>query len=301
MTIFAVIIWYNNDNYCVSHMLRKVFVIIISCLIALGAIYIYYYHCWKHLWLVAKPLFSYPIHDNKKDTLRVLMIGDSWAAIHLKLRMDSFLCSELKRRIQRPVSVVSKGKGGEKSRGIYQLMFQTEEYGTKPLFFTGVDYCIISAGINDAAANLGTKQFCAHYRMIINFLLSNNIRPVIIEIPDVDLWNIYGKKTKKDLLVDFIRSTMTNCRMYNLHEYREALLEMLHDNNLMQHVLYVPMTLWNGEGVDINPSLFMSDKIHLNRRGYERLDHSIATAIVWDLEQSKDSTFVHQPVNENSQ
>lgn len=282
-------------------MARKIVYSLLFCILLLALLYGYCYIRWKHLWAISNSIQFYSVQKVLDDTLRVVMIGDSWAVIHSTLCMDSFLCLELKQRTQRPVSVISKGKGGEKSRGIYQLVFQTEEYGTKPLFLMGADYCIISAGINDAAANWGTKQFCAHYCMIINFLLSNNIRPVIIEIPDVDIWNIYGKKPKKDLLVDFVRSTMTNCGMYNMHEYREALLEMLHENNLMQHVLYVPMALWNGEGFAINPSLFMSDKIHLNRQGYERLDCSIAAAIAWDLEQSKNSTFVHQPVNENSQ
>jgi len=280
---------------------RKILIILVIGILLFGAVYGYYYHRWKHLWAVSKTLPYYPVSNKQDDTLRVVMIGDSWAGIHTELGMDAFLESQLGNLLMCPVKVWSKGKGGEKSRGIYKLMFQMEGYGTKPLILQGADYCIISAGINDAAANLGTKQFVAHYKMILDFLLVNHIRPVIIEIPDVDIWNIYGNKGKKDLLSDFVKSTMTGCRMYHFHEYREALLEMLHDCNLMQNVLYVPMTLWNGEGVEINPSLFVGDKIHLNRRGYERLDSSIATAIVRDLQQTEHSAFVNQPMCQDAE
>lgn len=274
-------------------MLHKVMLFLFFCLLALGVTYGYYYSRWKRLWAPANPMTPYSVSHIQDDALRVLMIGDSWAGIHSELQMDTFLRSKLEQKILQPVSVVSKGKGGEKSKGIYQLLFQTDGYGTRNLFNAGVDYCIISAGINDAAANLGTKQFCAHYRMILDFLLANSIRPVIIEIPDVEIWNIYGDKPKKDLLIDYVRSTMTCCGMYNYHEYREALRSMLMEECLMERVIYVPMKEWNGDGAKLNPSLFMADKIHLNREGYEKLDVCIATAIAHDLQKSQNPALVN--------
>ena len=272
--------------------------ILFALLCVLIGTYTYLFMRWRHLWSIEPTQYKYNIPHHQDDTLRIVMIGDSWADLHSWIKMDSFLCTKLKEELNRPVSVVSKGKGGEKSRGIYKLIFQTEGDGTKELFLAGVDYCIISAGINDAAANLGTEQFCAHYRMILDFLLANRIHPVIIEAPDVDIMSLYGSKNKKDLLVDFLRSLMTHCRMYNYHEYRDALHKMLQDEQLMNHVLYVPMNEWNGNGVEINQDLFLSDKIHLNKKGYERLDMSIASSIARDLQPSQDSTFVNKPMDE---
>lgn len=274
-------------------MLHKVMMFLFFCLLALGVTYGYYFSRWKWLWTVANPMPHYSIPHFQDDVLRVLMIGDSWAGIHSELQMDTFLRSKLEQKVLRPVSVVSKGKGGEKSKGIYQLLFQTDGYGIRNLFLAGADYCIISAGINDAVANLGTKQFCVHYRMILDFLLANSIRPVIIEIPDVDIWNIYGDKPRRDLLIDYVRSTMTCCGMYNYHEYREALRTMLMEEHLMERVIYVPMKDWNGDGAKLNPSLFMADKIHLNREGYEKLDACIATAIAHDLQKSQNPALVN--------
>lgn len=282
-------------------MQHKLLLFVLLCLVALGAVYGYYYYRWHHLWAV-EPIDFYDIPAAGDDTLRVLMIGDSWAGIHSELQMDSFLRSELEMAVSRPVTVVSKGKGGEKSRGIYRLLFQTAGYGTKPLFLAGgADYCIVSAGINDAAANLGTKQFCAHYRMILDFLLTSGIRPVVIETPDVDIWNVYGDKPWKDLLTDFVRSTMTGCGMYRFREYREALKSMLLKEHLMERVVYVPMAGWNGDGEAVNQQLFMADRVHLNRQGYERLDACMAKAIARDLQQSQDSALVNQPVDKDTE
>lgn len=266
--------------------------LIVMCICVFGVIYGYYYIRWKYIWQQCSSIPAYKIEKHNDDTLRILIIGDSWAEMHSYLQMDTFLCSRLRKEITCPVSVVSKGKGGEKSREIYQLMFKDGGYGTKLFFESGVDYCIIFAGINDAATNRGTKQFCYHYKLILDFLFQNKIRPVVIEIPDVDIWNMYKKKPFKDILTDLIRSTMTHCKMYEYHDYRETLYEMLQNEKLLDRVVYVPMAKWNGAGVTINPLLFMEDKIHLNYEGYCKLDESIAKAIVNNLYHSKDSSFV---------
>ena len=282
-------------------MFRKLIIFLLVVLLSLGLIYGFYYFRWRHFWSIAQPLKSYEITEKSDDTLRVIMIGDSWAGVHHGLQMDTFLCSELKRRVSQPVKVISKGKGGAKSKGIYQLMFESDGDGTKTLFQNAPDYCIISAGINDAAANLGTKQFCAHYRMILSFLFEHKITPIIIEIPDVDLWHLYMRKSKKDLLTDYLRSTMTRCGMYRYREYCEALRAMILEEHLMEHVVYVPMADWNGEGTAINQELFMTDRVHLNRLGYERLDARVAKVIARDLQQSQNSALVNQPMHKDAE
>ena len=177
----------------------------------------------------------------------------------------------------------SKGRGGEKSRGIYQLIFEENGMGTKTLLESGADYCVLFAGINDAAANLGKKQFVYHMKLIVDFLLANDIRPIIIEIPDVDIWNVYSGKPFKDLIVDYIRSLMTQSGIYNYPEYREALKSMLKGCGLIDSVIYVKMSGWNGDSA-INKCLFLDDQIHLNHQGYLRLDSCIIDAILKDLQ-----------------
>ena len=279
-------------------MFRKVSFFLLICLSIMGAIYGFYFR-WNHLWQKCTPIPAYSIDYHQDDTLRILIIGDSWAERH-SLHQDSFLCSLLQEEITSPVTVVSKGKGGEKSREIYQLMFKNDGYGTRPYLKLGVDYCIIFAGINDAAANRGSKQFCYHYKLILDFMLTNHIIPVVIEIPNIDIWNVLKNKPMKDLLGDFVKSIMTQSKMYSFHEYRTALFSMLQREEFLDKIVYVPMTEWNGDGVKMNPTLFTDDKIHLNSVGYHKLDKSIAKAIANHLHQSKDPTLGNQLMHQDT-
>ena len=164
-------------------------------------------------------------------------------------------------------------------------MFEEEGLGTKPLLESGADYCIVFAGINDAAANLGKKQYKYHMSLIIDLLLKNGVRPILIEIPNVNIWNVYGGKPIKDLVVDFTRSLMTRCGMYHFPEYREALRLMLQDSKSSGPVIYVPMNGWNGKDYDLNKQLFLDDQVHLNQQGYIKMDSCIINAIMRDLQK----------------
>jgi lysophospholipase L1-like esterase len=244
---------------------------------------LYYYERWKTLWSLEEPKVYYSTGNYQDDTLRVVMLGDSWVG----MRTDTLNClfkKTLSDYLDRPVILKSKGKGGEKSRGIYRLMFEEDSLGTKPLLESGADYCVVFAGINDAAANLGKKQYIHHMKLIIKLLLANYIRPILIEIPDVDIWNIYGEKPIKDLVVDFVRSVMTGSGMYHFPEYRETLRLMLKDSQLLDSVIFVPMNGWNGRNSAPNEKLFLDDHIHLNHQGYLKLDSCVMKAIIRDLQ-----------------
>lgn len=256
---------------------------IIIFLFILLSLSIYKYHRWNYLWSLDEPIEAYPVNHLIDDTIRVVMIGDSWVGMRTD-SMNNLFQSRLSEIIKRPVSLRTSGKGGERTKGIYRLLFETGKYGLKPLFINGVDYCVIFAGINDAAANIGTEQYCYYYCQIINFLLDCNIHPVIIEIPNVDIWHIYSEKHFKDYVSDYAKSLMTGCKMYSYKEYRENLLKMLNELRLMDDVLFVKMDAWNCRSPEIDISIFLEDKIHLNLLGYKKLDESIAKVIAKDLE-----------------
>ena len=241
----------------------------------------YYYFRWKPLWALEKPRTIYPITHHHDDTLRIVMIGDSWVGMRTDT-LNNLFQNRLSTISSRPVILKSKGKGGEKSRGIYQLLFEENGFGTKLLLLSGADYCIVFAGINDAAANLGIKEYIHHMKLIIDFLLANDIRPVFVEIPNVNIWNIYGGKSVKDLIGDYMKSLMTGCGMYHFSEYREALQIMMKDYN--DSILYITMNGWNGDGPDMNKHIFLGDQIHLNSHGYVKLDSCIIDAIRKDLQ-----------------
>lgn len=256
-----------------------VFVVILFA--AIVSCYWYLYYRWQHLWALEDPKPVYSVVRHHDDTLRVVMIGDSWVGMRTENLNDLFQ-SKLSEQVDRKVVLKTKGKGGENSRGIYQLMFEADRYGTQQLLIDGADYCVVLAGINDAATNKGVCHYVYHYKLILDFLFRNKIRPVVVEIPDVNIWTVYGKKPIKDLLGDYLRSTMTECDMYNYREYRDALIDMLLKDNLMNDVLLISMKDWNGENETIKKELFLDDQIHLNRLGYAVLDSCISMKIAQD-------------------
>lgn len=268
--------------------MRKILIACFICVLIILSLFKYYQYRWKNLWVFEDERVPYAIECHHDDTLRVAMIGDSWAGMHSINKMDSFLQTKLSNLINLPVKMISKGKGGEISRGIYQLLFdENEKDGTKPIITSGIDYCIVSAGINDAADNLGPCLFCYHMRLILRFLLFNHIRPVVIEIPDINLWYSYGGKPFKDLISDYVRSLMSQCEMYQIKEYRDSLRFMLVSEDLMDSVIYIRMNDWSGSGPTINKQLFLDDQIHLNKMGYQLLDSCIVNAINADLKSKK--------------
>lgn len=259
---------------------EEVYLFLFFFLLMLGLGYFYLFFRWKHLWTLEKPQKVYCVKNQQNDTLRVVMIGDSWAGMHRAF--DNYLQRQLTKSVGCPVSFESKGKGGEKTKGIYQLLFEDSSYGTQTLISSGADYCVISAGINDAAANLGTEQYCHYYIQILEFLLNNQIKPVILEFPNVNIRAIYKDKPIKDLCLDFLKSVMTHSGMYDYSDYREALKSTLYEKHLTDHVIYVSAQEWNGTSDEINVNIFLEDQIHLNQKGYELLDSCIAQKIAKD-------------------
>ncbi len=264
--------------------MRRVLITCLICIVILFSFFKYYQYKWRNLWVFENEKKPYPVMCHEDDTIRVAMIGDSWAEMHASNQMDSILQLIISNQTGQPVIMTSKGKGGEKSRGIYQLLFdEKDQHSTKEIIASGLDYCIISVGINDASANLGPRLFCYHMRLIIKFLLFNKIRPVLIEVPDVNIWKVHGCKPLKDLASDYLRSIMTHCKMYQMAEYRDSLRAMLMNENLMDSVVYIHADEWNGNYTTINPQLFLNDQIHLNIKGYELLDSCIAKEISSDV------------------
>lgn len=268
--------------------MRKVYIAFIVCIVIFFSFFKYYQYRWRSLWVVENERKPYPVMCHEDDTIRVAIIGDSWAEMHCSNKMDCSFSMKLNTLTGFPVKMISKGKGGEKSKGVYQLLFdENDKYGMKTIIASGVDYCIVSAGINDAAANLGPRLYCHHMRLILRFLLFNHIRPVVIEVPDVNIWKAHGDKPFKDLASDYLRSIMSHCKMYQIKEYRESFHSMLENENLMDSVIYIRLKDWNGFDTTINKQLFLDDQIHLNKKGYELLDSCFANAIAADLKSKE--------------
>ena len=129
----------------------------------------------------------FPITHTNYDTLRVVYIGDSWAAMHNGY--DSQLQQTLEDSLQQPVKVVSAGFPGKTSKQIYECLFDDKMLHS--LISQGCHFCFISAGINDTYQKMSTKYYKQSMDGIIQLLLANDIHPIILEIPDYDIIKAY--------------------------------------------------------------------------------------------------------------
>lgn len=216
--------------------------------------------------------------STKNDTLRIAFIGDSWADYHHLY--DSLLCSMIGGD-DRLVSVKSKGNVGAKSRGIYERMSTS----TRPILKWKPHYCIISAGINDAVAKLGEDNYVHHYQLILRQLIRLGIKPVVLEVPDVNYRAIASRESWTMRLHHTLSSFLTGSKMYNFDSYRTSLKDAIDDLVRGGKVVYVPADAWNPMGYLDNRRLYESDETHLNPLGYHLLDSCIASVILRDMKQ----------------
>ena len=226
------------------------------------------------------------ITSRNKDTLIVVFIGDSWAAYHSQFDQHLKTCIETK--VKRPTKVISKGIVGAKTRTIYAEMHTYSPSATRKLIELSPDYAIVSAGINDAVAKMGTTNYCHHYHLIIKDFLSAGIKPIIIDMPQVDYRAIYQRETMIAKIRHHISRWLTGAPLWTFDNYRTALLSLISQNRIKDHLIYIPATDWNSEGYMDSRMLYKEDHVHLNNKGYLLLDSCIASSIYDDMTSTHD-------------
>lgn len=260
--------------------------IILSFLIFIGGSF-YFYHQLTDYYSFAK---EKTITYNKRcsnDTLTVLFIGDSWAAYHSKY--DNQLKNMIEDGLGIPVNVYSQGAIGAKTNAIYYYMSDTiPPFGTKSLLNKVPNYCIISAGINDAVAKLGPKNYIHHYELIIKRLLANGIKPIVLDMPDVDYKLTYQKESFLVKIRHHISSWYTNAPLWDFNEYRSELCSMIHERGYDSKIIFISSRRWNSDGYNDSRGLYREDLIHLNEKGYLLLDSCITSQIIADYGTTPD-------------
>lgn len=230
-----------------------------------------YYHLAKK-----QSMIKLTMTNISSDTLKIAFIGDSWAAYHhdYDKKLESMF-----REKGMPACVVSLGNVGAKSKEIYLRMYST----TKPVVLEHPDYCIISAGINDAVAKMGKDYYVHHYMLILQQLLDLRIKPVVLEMPEVNYRAIAGREPWTMRLRHALSSMMTGSELYGFDSYKTALIKAIKKANLQKRIVYISADTWNPDGYRDSRELYLPDETHLNERGYEVLDSCIAAAILKDI------------------
>ena len=135
----------------------------------------------------SKEIDNYEIRHHHDDTLRIAFIGDSWAFFHKhhKCQMDSIISNI----INKPIKVFSDGTCGATSKFIYSRFGANGHI--QEIMKEGPNYCIIAAGVNDTHLKIGEKYYLHNMKLIIDFMIQHDIIPIILEIPDYDIYKVY--------------------------------------------------------------------------------------------------------------
>ncbi len=244
-------------------------------LVSLFFIFVFVKKKYQSYFYPPKEQMPYQVSVNYDDTLRIAYIGDSWALGHknhtcliLKLLEDS---------LHRPIWVESLGIGGLTSKKIYYSLFYNEHL--KNFIKKGYDYCFISAGINDASGKMSIDYYISSMNYIIKFLLGNNIIPIILEIPDYNIKKVFHEENFKNKLIRYFSMAVNGIDIDCKQEYRSALKKLINEN-YKNKVIIIPYKSWNNKYEYDLEELYLKDGLHLNNKGYMRLDSAIVSEII---------------------
>lgn len=248
----------------------KYMIVFIAIILIVFGYGMYYYYA------PPKEREPYRIARSNDDTIRVAYIGDSWAFFHQPY--DQRISDSLTNRLQRPAKVTSLGFCGRSSKEVYHNIFDKPEMVT--FLSKGYDYCFVSLGINDANKKMSTNYYKESMACIIQFLLTNQIIPIILEIPDYDIermyrWEIPSRKLLRPFS-RFVTGTPINCKK----EFRQALDELLTEKEYGEKVQVIRYKTWNDNFAEDLKNYYKGDGIHLNDKGYAKLDSCIVNICV---------------------
>ena len=115
---------------------------------------------------------------------------------------------------------------------------------------------------------------------IIQFFLANQITPILLEIPDYDIERMYRWEIpSRKLLRPFSRlvtGTPINCKK----EFRQTLDNLLLEKQYGRKVQVIRYKTWNSNYADDLKNYYERDGIHLNDKGYAKLDSCIVETCI---------------------
>ncbi len=265
---------------------RKIFIRIIAFLLIIASIVYPVFLLFDYYSLEKETIYMHNISLKNNDSLIVIFIGDSWAAYHSQYDQQLKKCIETKVNI--PTKVISRGIVGAKTKTIYEKMHDYTSSGTKALIDISPNYAIISAGINDAVAKMGTDNYCHHYNLIIKELLSAGIKPIILDMPQVDYRAVYKRESMIAKIRHHVSSWITGAPLWSFDNYRTALQSFIRQDTIKKHLIYIPASEWNPEGFMDYRNLYLDDHVHLNEKGYFLLDSCLSSKIYQDIMSTHD-------------
>jgi lysophospholipase L1-like esterase len=222
-----------------------------------------------------------PIFETSNDTtLTIGIIGDSWVAAG---NLDPFIKNSMSLNGRHCV-IYSAGLGGAKTKQVYMNLFAPEKDFFSSAFIKEkqVKYCVVCCGVNDSFGQFGKRFYSKNMCMIIKELLKYNIKPVIVELPEYGVEELYNKlhivnKIKNQIFAFFTSKNGLD----NIREYREALAEEMKKQLLYDKIVFVDFDAVCSDYPKC--SYLYTDHLHLTDQGYSKLADEIANGICTDL------------------
>ena len=126
---------------------------------------------------------------------------------------------------------------------------------------------------------MSTEYYKKSMDGIIQFLLANNIRPIILEIPNYNILKAFTQRNclrKMQLRINMIiNKTSLDCKQ----SFRDALDSLIIKSNYRNKISIIRYPMWNNNYSKDLKHLYLEDGMHLNSNGYSKLDSIIAIEI----------------------
>lgn len=190
---------------------------------------------------------------------------------------DNDMIIKAESSLKHPVKVLSFGICGLTSREIYEHIYN--DHLMKNFLKQGYDYCFISVGVNDSYKKMGISYYQKSLDGIIQFMLTNKIHPIILDIPDYDIQEAYERQTLSKKILRHISMLINNQPLDCKQNFRNALANLATEK-YQKRISIIPYKSWNGIYTKDKDQLYRSDGMHLNTKGYHKLDSVIINQIV---------------------
>lgn len=215
--------------------------------------------------------------QSNDSILTIGIIGDSWVSGN---KIDTFLKRILfERNIN--ARIISSGQPGAKSKLIYKNLFKNskQKYSSKFIIEYKPEYCVVIAGVNDAASQIGGGYYSYHMEKIIRLLLKYDIQPIIVTLPEFGIEETIKNMNVLSRYRNIISAYINNGgEIDNILSYRRKLFNRLNQINLADSVIWINFDqicrdYKNDLRLYYNPS-------HLSKEGNKRLAQEIGTEIL---------------------
>lgn len=218
------------------------------------------------------------------DTLRIAIIGDSWAEYHADRHgsCDTLFAKEAATYISTPVICRIWGRAGALTNQVYYDLLNgkdNEAYGMQTPLAWHPDYCVIMTGINDLLKKRSTDDYVADYNLIVQCLLRHGICPVVMDVPTVDVEWVVSNRAFYKRWIQYVIAQVAGTYSTDVQAFRQALRDMLKTTGLRDSVLFIAANDWTPKGWQ-DTTCYRKDHLHLNDRGYQMLDSYLAKEIL---------------------